>query len=96
MRKVLNAFSGIGRTALSNYLLQSVVFTAVFYGYGLGFLGQEGVFYLLWLSIVFYAVQIAVSHYWLCFMNIGPAEWIWRIITYKKLQPVWIRNEENK
>ena len=76
-----------GRMALSNYLLQSIVWTLVFYGYGLD-LWQE--IDRLWhplLVVGFFALQVAASYWWLKQFRFGPAEWLWRSITYLQWQP---------
>jgi len=75
-------FVPVGRTALSNYLLQSLVFTTVFYGYGLGLLGKVSPTLGLLLCIGFYGLQIQLSTWWLKRFSMGPAEWLWRKLTY--------------
>lgn len=71
-----------GRMALTNYLLQSVVCTAIFYGYGFGLFEQVGRAGQLALAVAVFAVQVAVSHWWLRRFQFGPVEWVWRAATY--------------
>ena len=73
--------------ALSNYLLQSLICTTIFYGYGLGLFGQVGAAAGIMLTIVIYALQIPWSHWWLARFHFGPAEWLWRTLTYGQRQP---------
>lgn len=78
----------VGRMALTNYLLQSIICTLIFYGYGLGLFGQIGAAAGILLTLVIYAAQIPFSHWWLSRFRFGPAEWLWRTLTYGKLQPL--------
>lgn len=87
-REQLGGFAAVGRLALSNYLLQSLVFTVLFYGYGLGIYGQAGPFLTLLLSLLFFRLQVWMSNWWLARYRFGPAEWLWRSMTYGHLQPL--------
>ena len=77
----------VGRMAFTNYLMQSVVMTTVFYGYGFGLFGrldrgeQMGVVVLMWIA------QLVWSPIWLRYFRFGPAEWLWRSLTYGEAQP---------
>lgn len=82
VRKRLRAFGAIGRTALTNYLLQSIIGTLIFYSYGLELLGDVGPAVLLPLTFVLFAIQLAVSPWWLERFRFGPVEWLWRRLTY--------------
>ncbi|MGZ4818821.1 MAG: DUF418 domain-containing protein [Terriglobales bacterium] len=79
-------FAAIGRTALSNYLLQTVVGTTIFYGYGGRLFAGVHLAWLLVLSVVIYALEVPLSRWWLSRHRFGPAEWIWRRMTYGKGQ----------
>ena len=77
-----------GQMALTNYLCQSIVWTLVFYGYGLGFWGEVPRAMQVLLAMVFFAGQIALSHWWLRRFRFGPAEWLWRAWTYRRRPPM--------
>jgi uncharacterized protein len=77
-----------GRMALSNYLAQSIVCTFIFYSFGLGLYGQVGAFAGLVLSVVIWLMQLPVSMLWLSRFRFGPFEWLWRTLTYGKVQPM--------
>jgi len=77
----------VGRMALSNYLLQSLFWTAVFYGYGLGLWGQVPRALQPLCVLLFFAAQVVLSHWWLKRFRFGPAEWLWRVLSYGRLQP---------
>lgn len=77
----------LGRMALSNYLLHSVILSTLFYGYGFGRFGQisRGPQLLLVAGII--AVQWLWSRWWLRRFHYGPMEWVWRCLTYWSRQP---------
>ena len=84
----LAPLGSVGRMALSVYLLQSVAGTLLYYGYGLGFQFELGNLSSLLLAVVVFAVQIVLSHWWLRCFRFGPFEWLWRSLTYGRLQPM--------
>lgn len=77
-----------GQMALTNYLLQSIVWTWLIYGHGLGMWGELPRWSQIPLSLGFFGLQIALSHWWLARFRFGPAEWLWRSLTYWKIQPM--------
>lgn len=78
----IRVLAPVGRMALTNYLLQSVLCSAYFYGYGLGQWGMGRAMQVVFVVCVF-AVQIALSHWWLARYRFGPMEWVWRAFTYR-------------
>lgn len=74
----------VGRMALSNYLLQSLLASTIFYGYGLGMWGRIGRCNQVLLVVVIFAAQVLLSRWWLSRYRFGPAEWLWRWGTYGK------------
>jgi len=70
--------AALGRMALSNYLLDSIVFTTIFEGYGLG----------LVFVLAMWAFKLWFSPLWLGTFLYGPAEWLWRSLTYWKSLPM--------
>ncbi|GAB7389361.1 hypothetical protein BSNK01_31990 [Bacillaceae bacterium] len=68
--------------ALTNYLLQSLVFTTFYYGYGFGWYGRTGTAQELLLAAVFFVLQVVLSGIWFKRFRFGPLEWLWRALTY--------------
>jgi len=87
-RALLRRLAPLGRMALTNYLLQSLIATLIFYGYGLGLFGQVGIAGGVLITIAIYLVNYAVSHWWLRRYRFGPVEWLWRTLTYGRRQPM--------
>ncbi|HEX5789398.1 MAG TPA: DUF418 domain-containing protein [Woeseiaceae bacterium] len=83
----LRRFGAVGRTALSNYLLHSLVMTSIFYGYGLGLFAHVPRFWLMSFVAGLVGAQLLVSPWWLARFRFGPAEWAWRSLTYGRAQP---------
>jgi uncharacterized protein len=92
----LRRLAPVGRMALSNYLMQSVICTLIFYGYGLGLYGQLGKAAGLGLAVVIFLIQIPLSHWWLNRYRFGPAEWLWRSVTYMRLQPMALVSDQRQ
>ena len=80
--KLMNSFASVGRLSLSNYLLQSIICTTIFYGYGLGLFGKLGVALGVVLAVVIYAVQVFISSVYYKRFKLGPAEWVLRKFVY--------------
>ncbi|KAB7770060.1 DUF418 domain-containing protein [Xanthomonas maliensis] len=77
-----------GRMALSNYLLQSLLCTWVFYGYGLGWFEQLPRVWQLPFALGVFALQVVLSRLWLRYFRFGPVEWLWRSTTYLRVPPM--------
>jgi uncharacterized protein len=87
----LAPLAAVGRMALTNYLLQGMIFVLIFYAYGLALYGKVGPLGGVVLAVLIYAVQVPVSVWWMRRFRFGPAEWLWRTLTYGKLQPMRVR-----
>jgi hypothetical protein len=83
--------AAVGRTALSNYLFQSIICTFIFYGYGLALFGQVGRATLMALVVGIWVLQLIISPLWMSRFRFGPVEWLWRTLTYLKPQPMRTR-----
>ncbi len=81
-------FAAVGRTAFTNYIAQSLIATYVFYGFGLGLYGTLNRWQLLLIILLIWIVQLYASQWWLKRFAFGPLEWLWRCLTYFKLQPL--------
>lgn len=71
-----------GRMSLSNYLIQSLFGVFFFYGWGLGMYRYLGSSWSLVYGILFFCLQVLMSHYWMKHFYYGPFEWLWRAITF--------------
>jgi len=87
-RRRLAPLAAVGRTALSNYLLQSLICTTIFYSYGLALFGKVSPSLGLLLTITIFLIQIPLSVWWLRRFQFGPVEWLWRSLTYWQRQPM--------
>lgn len=87
-QRLIGLLAPVGQMALSNYLFQSIICTLIFYGYGLGLSGSLGAAQGLLLSLIIFGAQIPLSHVWMRRFRYGPAEWLWRSLTYLRPQPM--------
>lgn len=85
--KRLMIFAPVGQLALTNYLMQSLICVFIFMGYGLGLAATLGPFNLTLIALAIYTFQVIFSHVWIKYFRFGPMEWLWRSLTYGKIQP---------
>lgn len=78
----------VGQMALTNYLSHSLICNFIFMGWGLGLAGQLERLEIYYVVFAIWIFQIIVSPIWLKYFRFGPAEWLWRSLTYGKLQPL--------
>ena len=90
----LNIFSGllralacVGQMALTNYLAQTIICNTIFLGFGFGLWGKLQRYEIYLVVLVIWTFQIIYSVAWLEKYRFGPAEWLWRSLTYRKRQP---------
>jgi uncharacterized protein len=88
LARLKHGLAAVGRMALTNYLLHSIIASFLFYGYGLGWYGQMPPWLGLIPVFVIFGLQIPFSIYWLKHFRFGPFEWLWRSLTYLKWQPM--------
>ena len=96
---VIKILHPVGKMAFTNYILHSVVGMFIFYGSGLGMLGEVGPVYYTTLAFIVFILQIIFSRIWLSYFNYGPIEWLWRSATYGRWQEMvksqvwhWVRS----
>jgi uncharacterized protein len=87
LQKLMARFAAVGRMALTNYLMHSVILTTVFYGYGFGLYGSIPRFWQMGFVVAVIGLQLILSSWWLNRYRFGPVEWLWRSLTYWKRQP---------
>jgi uncharacterized protein len=86
-RRLFRCLEAVGQMAFTNYILQTVICTLVFFGYGLNCFGELE-FYQIYLVVLgIWVFQLIASPLWLHYFLYGPLEWLWRSLTYWRLQP---------
>jgi uncharacterized protein len=88
------ALAPVGRMALTNYLLHSIITAILFLPFGFGLFGKMEVWQGIVLTVLIFALQIPFSRFWLNRFHYGPFEWFWRSLTYMKIQP-FQKDEKN-
>jgi uncharacterized protein len=82
------SLAAVGQTALTNYLLQTILCTTLFYGHGFGLFGSVSRTGQVCVVIAVWAFQLIISPLWLKRFRFGPFEWVWRCMTYLRIQPL--------
>jgi len=85
--RIWRGFAAAGKLALTNYLVQTIICTIFFYGYGMGYYGRLTQLKLYFFVVEVIMVQIIFSTIWLRFFNYGPAEWLLRRLSAGKWLP---------
>ena len=80
--------AAVGRMAFTNYLLQSLICTTLFYGHGFGLFGKVQRWQQVLITVAIWTILLVISPLWLRRFRFGPVEWLWRTLTYKKAQPM--------
>lgn len=86
--RFLQYLAPVGRMALTNYLMQSLVCSLIFNGYGLGYYGKVSPAGGFVLTVSIYLAQVVFSNVWMSRFRFGPLEWLWRTLSYGKVQPL--------
>ncbi len=90
-RRALLRFASVGKLALTNYLFHIFVIAAFTYQWGLGLYGEMGPFWGLMAVFAIFPWMVIASSWWIARFQFGPIEWLWRTLTYGKLQPMRLR-----
>ena len=85
---LMKALAAVGQMAFTNYLMQSIICTIFFYGYGFGYYGNLHLHQIYYVVGAVWIFQIIFSLIWLRYFRFGPFEWLWRSLTYWKAQPM--------
>jgi uncharacterized protein len=85
---LMKALASVGQMAFTNYLMQSIICTWFFYGYGFGFYNKMKFHQLYYFVFSVWVFQMIFSVIWLRYFRFGPFEWLWRSLTYWKRQPM--------
>ncbi|MEJ7559786.1 MAG: DUF418 domain-containing protein [Pedobacter sp.] len=85
--------SAVGQMAFTNYIMQTVICSLFFFGYGLNYFAELQYYQLFYLVAAIWLFQLIVSPIWLKYFLFGPLEWLWRTLTYRRLQPM-LRKQE--
>ncbi len=87
-RRRLKPFAAVGRMALTNYLMHSIITALLFHSYGLGYFSRLTYWQGLLVVLAVFALQLVLSPLWLRAFRFGPAEWLWRCATYGRREPL--------
>lgn len=84
----LRPLRNLGKMALTAYLSSTLMFTTLFYGWGFGQLFLLGPAATTFYAVLFFMTLLLLCTWWLNRFRFGPVEWLWRSLTYLKIQPL--------
>jgi len=87
---LMKALACVGQMAFTNYLMQTIICTLIFYGYGFDKYNSLRFHQLYYVAACIWVFQMIFSVIWLRYFRFGPFEWLWRSLTYWKRQPMKI------
>jgi uncharacterized protein len=87
LRGLSKPIADIGRMAFTNYVLDSLICTSIFYGFGMRLYGGVARTGQIKIVLMIWVIQLVISPIWLRYFCFGPLEWLWRSLTYGRLQP---------
>ena len=93
--RLFNLMRPVGQMAFTNYLMQIIICGIIFYGIGFSMFARLQRYELYYVMAGVWVFQIIFSHLWLRYFRFGPFEWLWRSLTYWKLQPIKKANDES-
>jgi uncharacterized protein len=80
--RILNIFTSFGKMSMSNYIMQSILGSFIYYGFGLGLYKYTGATYCLFIGIGLAIIQGVFSNWWMKTHRQGPLETIWHKLTW--------------
>jgi len=86
-RNLTRRLAAVGQMAFTNYIMQTVLCTLFFFGYGLDYYAEIEFYELYFFVAAIWIIQLFISPIWLKSYLFGPLEWIWRSLTYLQIQP---------
>lgn len=85
--RLFRSLIAVGQMAFTNYIMHSVICTLFFFGYGLNYYGELQYYQIYFVAFSIWILQLILSPIWLHYFLFGPLEWLWRSLTYWKIQP---------
>ena len=82
------SLAAVGQMAFTNYIMHSVIANFIFLGYGFAQFGKLQRYELYFIVLGIWIFQLIASPIWLKYFRFGPLEWMWRSLTYWKMQPM--------
>jgi uncharacterized protein len=88
LRRAVARLSAVGRMAFTCYILETIICTTIFYGHGLGLFGGVARVGQVLITVAIWAVLLVLAPWWLTRFRFGPLEWLWRTLTYGRVEPL--------
>lgn len=86
LKRLLGCLAAVGQMALTNYIMQTILCSFIFLGFGLNYFDAFQYYQIFYFIVVIWLFQLLTSFIWLQYFLFGPLEWLWRVLTYWKIQ----------
>lgn len=86
--RMLTGFRYVGMMSLTNYLTHTIIYVLLLHGVGWGMMGKLTTIETCYIGLTIFLIQVLVSMYWFKRYRYGPAEWLWRQLSYGKHFPI--------
>lgn len=87
LKTLFEYFRVSGKMTLTNYMMQNILAAFLFSGIGLKIYNNLPYWFYFFLAISVFTIQLFISKWWLSKFNYGPVEWLWRVLSYRKMFP---------
>lgn len=88
MQNFSKRLAAVGQMALTNYVMHTLICTLFFFGYGFNYFATFQFYQIFYVAFAIWVLQLIISPIWLRNFQFGPLEWLWRSLTYWKIQPM--------
>ncbi|WP_291150962.1 DUF418 domain-containing protein [Flavobacterium sp. UBA7680] len=88
LKTIFSYFRVSGKMTLTNYLMQNIIACFLFSGIGFKIYNTLPYWFYFFLAIFVFTIQLFISKWWLSKFNYGPVEWLWRVLSYRKMFPL--------
>lgn len=88
LKTIFNYFRLSGKMTLTNYMMQNILAAFLFSGIGFKIYNTLPYWFYFFLAIFVFIIQLFISKWWLAKYNYGPVEWLWRVLSYRKMFPL--------
>jgi len=86
--KIFKGLASVGMMSLTNYLSQTIFYLIFFYGFGFAMIGKLHLQWIIPVAVLLFSLQVVISMFWVKRFRFGPAEWIWRMLSYRQYFPI--------
>lgn len=85
---LVRRLAAVGRMAFTCYIVETLIATTLFYGHGFGLFGRVDRPGQMIVVFAVWGLLLVAAPLWLARFRYGPLEWLWRTLTYARVEPI--------